>query len=173
MSRLISPRDKTAKPRFGLKSSVCLDHCSAQKLDVETVGLVKGSGCFVWLFPCGPVRLLHLSQNQIIGETVFVHMHSFTFPLASFPETLALVVLPLSLKHCLSTNCVIVSCFTGCLLATTGKIAKMLTSKCAGAKERSRLPGVIAHTHTQSTRMARDSFTVLDNTVASCVLLQT
>lgn len=105
MSRLISPRDKTVKPRFGSKSSVCLDHCSAQKLDAETVGLVKGSGCFVWLFPGGPVRLLHLSQNQIIGETVFVHMHSFTFPLASFPETLALVVLPLSLKHVLSTNC--------------------------------------------------------------------
>lgn len=83
---------------------MCLDHCSVQKLDAETVGLVKGSGCFVWLFPCGPVRLLHLSQNQIIGETVFVHMHSFTFSPVYFPETLALVVLPLSLKHFLSTN---------------------------------------------------------------------
>lgn len=67
-----------------------LDHCLVQKLDADTVGLVKGFGCFVWLFPYSLVRLLHLSQSQIVGEIVFVHMHSFTFPPVSFPETLAL-----------------------------------------------------------------------------------
>lgn len=45
----------------------------------------------------------------------------------------------------------------------------MLTSECAGTKEQLIMPSVIAYTHTRSTRVARDSFTVLDNTAVQTV----
>lgn len=115
---------QNCKPRFESSSSVCLDHSSGQNWTLKLWG---SSRDLPVLFGCFPVVWLDSSVclNIRLFEGQFVRICAlFTFSPVSCPQTLALIIIPLPLKHLLSANCITVSSFPECLLATMGEMAK-------------------------------------------------